>query len=46
MNYTKPEVKTLGDANMVIEQINPSKPAGSPDGPLHNKVAPAYDLDE
>ena len=46
MKYNKPEVKTLGDSKKVIEQINPSKPAGSPDGALHNKVAPAYDLDE
>jgi hypothetical protein len=48
MNYTKPEVSTLGDATKVIELINPSKPFQSgPDGtPTKPRVSPAYDLDE
>jgi hypothetical protein len=47
MNYSKPEVNTLGQAEMVIEQINHLKPPTSPfDGTQRNKLVPAYDLDE
>jgi hypothetical protein len=49
MNYTKPQVATLGQAVRVIENLTPVKP-NTPytDGnnmiqPFHN---PAYDLDE
>ena len=43
MNYTKPEVKTLGDATVVIEKIGKQSPPSS-DG-VKTEV-PAYDLDE
>ena len=48
MNYTKPEVNTLGDATNVIELINPAKPfqPGTDGTPLKPRVSPAYDLDE
>ena len=47
MNYTKPEVSTIGDATSVIENIN-SKPPLPLTEPVHNPVGftPAYDLDE
>lgn len=45
MNYTKPEVSTLGDARTVIEKILNSKPAQQPFEP-GKSVHPAYDLDE
>jgi hypothetical protein len=45
MNYTKPEVNTLGEATTVIELINNSKPAQQPFEP-GKTVHPAYDLDE
>jgi hypothetical protein len=48
MNYTKPEVRVLGEAVCVIEQVTPhSKPGGSFDGvgaPM--LINNAYDLDE
>jgi hypothetical protein len=46
MNYTKPEVNTLGEAKVVIEQIG-SKPS-SPlvEGTPLRGPKPAYDLDE
>jgi hypothetical protein len=48
MNYTKPEVNSLGDAAIAIETINPLKPQRTPFEALSNpKVQlPAYDLDE
>lgn len=46
MNYTKPQVTTLGDATTVIEAINPQKPARTPFEPLKTVQLPAYDLDE
>jgi|HubBroStandDraft_4_1064222.scaffolds.fasta_scaffold504180_1 hypothetical protein len=46
MNYTKPEVSTLGNAVTVIEQIS-GKPTTPPvDGPATHRTGPAYDLDE
>ncbi|MGB8581321.1 MAG: hypothetical protein WCD47_10905 [Candidatus Sulfotelmatobacter sp.] len=45
MNYTKPEVNTLGDATTVIESIN-GKPALQPFEPGTRVEKPAYDLDE
>jgi hypothetical protein len=49
MNYTKPEVNTLGQAKTVIAQGGTVKPTGSPwDGgsAMTKTVIPAYDLDE
>jgi len=47
MNYTKPEVNTLGGATSVIEKVNNSKPAAPPiESTLRPTVQPAYDLDE
>ena len=46
MNYTKPEVNTLGDASTVIEAYNPFKPVGTPTERLSKLIQPAYDLDE
>jgi hypothetical protein len=46
MNYTKPEVSTLGDARTVIEHIT-GKPTVMPSEPrLQPTTDPAYDLDE
>ena len=45
MNYTKPEVSTLGDARTVIESNGTTKPSQQPHE-LGKMVAPAYDLDE
>lgn len=42
MNYTKPEIKVLGDASKLIERI-PQKDSQVGDSG-HN--APAYDLDD
>lgn len=45
MNYSKPEVKTLGEATVVIEggKVSPA----TIDPPLNQKTPhPAYDLDE
>lgn len=44
MNYSKPEVNTLGQAKSVIEHIVPKQPTGKFDGLGYNQ--PAYDLDE
>jgi hypothetical protein len=46
MTYSKPEVKTLGEAASVIQ--NPLIKAAPPslDGPTKHVVQPAYDLDE
>jgi hypothetical protein len=47
MNYTKPEVNTLGDATTVIERINGHKPPTvTTDAPPVPTASPAYDLDE
>ena len=48
MNYTKPEVATLGTAVAVIEQLVPKQLTGTFDGKIQppNRVQPAYDLDE
>lgn len=48
MNYTKPEVRTIGDATSVIERINGVKPQPATSDPnvLHPTASPAYDLDE
>ena len=48
MNYTKPQVVTLGDAVRVIEQtVPPSKTGLQSDGAHVPKILnPAYDLDE
>ena len=43
--YTKPEITLLGNAQRVIEQINP-KGGSSVDASLNPNTAPAYDLDE
>jgi len=45
MNYTKPEVSTLGDATTVIELILNTKPMQRPFEP-NKSLHPAYDLDE
>ena len=46
MNYSKPEVTVLGDANRVIELIGKGNSVSDapPRGSENN--APAYDLDE
>lgn len=44
MNYRKPEVKTLGEATVVIELIQ-SKPNTRP-FETGKQVSAAYDLDE
>ena len=46
MNYTKPEVSTLGDATSVIELIHNSKTPMPPPEFRGATVGPAYDLDE
>jgi len=46
MNYTKPQVNTLGDATVVIESINPSKPKLTVFEATQQRQLPAYDLDE
>jgi hypothetical protein len=45
MNYTKPEVKTLGEAKTVIEGVIQKTPTGVLD-PAKLFNTPAYDLDE
>ena len=45
MNYTKPEVDTLGDAATVIEYFGHKRPA-QPFDPGKTLLLPAYDLDE
>jgi hypothetical protein len=45
MNYSKPEVKTLGQATTVIEGTAQKIPPNFLDGVLPH-VVPAYDLDE
>ena len=45
MNYTKPEVDTLGDAATVIEYVGQKRPA-QPFDPGKTLQLPAYDLDE
>jgi hypothetical protein len=46
MNYSKPEVNTLGEAKSVIERTGKAAPVAI-DPPLNNKTPnPAYDLDE
>jgi hypothetical protein len=46
MNYTKPEVRDLGKAVRVIEQVSP--PKISPNTDANGVLTPnsAYDLDE
>jgi len=47
MNYTKPQVSTLGDATTVIEYNGFTKPPTSQVEPIQNPtLSPAYDLDE
>jgi hypothetical protein len=46
MNYTKPEVSTLGDATTAIEAILGVRPPGPPPESAFVQTAPAYDLDE
>ena len=46
MNYTKPQVDTLGDAAAIIGSINPLKPPKLPFDPGNKYSLPAYDLDE
>jgi hypothetical protein len=45
MNYTKPEVRVLGRAAQVIEQLHPPKINKDSDSSLQ-VTNPAYDLDE
>lgn len=45
MNYSKPEVKTLGQAKEVIETLN-KKVSTSQIDPQRQVFNPAYDLDE
>jgi len=45
VNYTKPQIVSLGEAKILIGQISPVKPPHCQfDGPNH--CLPAYDLDE
>jgi hypothetical protein len=48
MNYTKPEVSTLGDAKTAIEYIGTMKPTPKVNDPdlVHPTATAAYDLDE
>ncbi|MGB8061803.1 MAG: hypothetical protein WCF26_07900 [Candidatus Sulfotelmatobacter sp.] len=47
MTYSKPEVKTLGEARMIIQAPPHQKIPGSPTDGVPLKVTnPAYDLDE
>ncbi|MBZ5664199.1 MAG: hypothetical protein LAO30_06300 [Acidobacteriia bacterium] len=49
MNYSKPDVSTLGQAKSVIEQtpVTTKLSTSSDGGPIgFNKPNPAYDLDE
>jgi hypothetical protein len=46
MTYSKPEVKTLGDAKMVIESTHQKVASLQTDGQLMKITNPAYDLDE
>ena len=47
MNYSKPEVKTLGEAKSVIETLGYKPTTAKIEGsPLRNVFNPAYDLDE
>jgi hypothetical protein len=46
MNYSKPEVKTLGQATEVIERTGKTQIPSLVDGPKFKTVNPAYDLDE
>jgi len=45
MTYSKPEVKTLGEATTVIEQVGKVQPT-IPEPPRNLTFKPAYDLDE
>jgi hypothetical protein len=45
MNYSKPEVKTLGEAKTVIENHVKLTPT-TIDSPAFKALNPAYDLDE
>jgi len=45
MNYTKPEVNTLGQAAAVIEHLGYKPVPGTADG-IKQVFNPAYDLDE
>jgi len=45
MNYSKPEVNTLGEAVSVIEAVS-SKPPLNQSDPTKKNINPAYDLDE
>jgi hypothetical protein len=47
MNYSKPEVKTLGEATVVIDFTNHKVPCHCSDRPPFPQIPnPAYDLDE
>jgi hypothetical protein len=47
MNYSKPEVKMLGEATMVIESTHTKSILPKVDGvPPQFTLNPAYDLDE
>jgi hypothetical protein len=46
MNYSKPEVKTLGQATVVIEQTSKLTISSLDPGHPKQQVFPAYDLDE
>ena len=45
MTYSKPEVKTLGEATMVIELVGKVQPQAI-EPPRNLTFKPAYDLDE
>jgi hypothetical protein len=45
MNYSKPEVKTLGEATVVIETLQQKQSTSQVD-PQLKIFNPAYDLDE
>ena len=46
MTYSKPEVKSLGEAKMVIEKVGKQQSTLSDGQPFRIVVNPAYDLDE
>jgi hypothetical protein len=46
MNYSKPEVNTLGEAKVVIEQIGSKLRTPLVEGVPPKGPKPAYDLDE
>jgi hypothetical protein len=46
MTYTKPEVRTLGEATEVILGVKGKQPVMEPPNPLSHYKTLSYDLDE